>query len=74
MQPMSITTKQALGQALLRALDRVGGTVRMAETVGVTPQAVSQWAHIPIHHVPRISGVTGLPRHKLRPDLYEAHG
>ena len=69
-----INERQALGQALLYALDKIGGTVRMAEAAGVSPQAVSQWRHIPIHHVVTISKRTGLPRHRLRPDLYEARG
>lgn len=42
----------------------------MAEKLGVTPQAISQWAQTPVQHVLSIERLTGVPRHELRPDIY----
>ncbi len=36
-----------------------------------TPQAISQWSRVPAERVPEISKVTGVPRHVIRPDLYQ---
>ncbi|WP_299482008.1 YdaS family helix-turn-helix protein [uncultured Roseibium sp.] len=36
-----------------------------------TPQAISQWNRVPAERVPEISNVTGVPRHVIRPDLYQ---
>jgi len=60
--------------ALTRALEIVGGGSRMAEAVGVTAQAVSQWRRVPAARVLAVSRATGgqVRPHELRPDLYEA--
>jgi hypothetical protein len=36
----------------------------------VTPQAISQWKQVPAGRVLTVEKVTGVPRHRLRPDLY----
>ena len=47
----------------------------VADAVGRSEAAVSQWVHgerdIPADLVPLVEKVTGIPRHKLRPDLWE---
>ena len=49
----------------------------VAEAVGRSEAAVSQWVHgerdIPADLVPQIEAVTGIPRHRLRPDLWGAN-
>jgi hypothetical protein len=53
------------------AVEAVGGTTKaLAELVGVSPQAVSAWDVIPANRVRRIEKITGVPREKLRPDLF----
>jgi sulfate adenylyltransferase subunit 2 len=46
----------------------------VADAVGRSEAAVSQWVHgerdIPADLVPLVEKVTGIPRHKLRPDLW----
>lgn len=46
----------------------------VAEAVGRSEAAVSQWVSgerdIPAELVPRIEALTGIPRHRLRPDLW----
>jgi len=45
---------------------------KIADHLGVTRGAVAQWTRIPADHVPAVSAVTGIPRHELRPDLWDA--
>jgi len=49
----------------------------VADAVGRSEAAVSQWVHgerdIPADLVPLVEKVTGIPRHKLRPDLWEGN-
>lgn len=40
--------------------------------LGITRQAVSGWHAIPAEWVKKISDLTGIPPHELRPDLYDA--
>lgn len=36
----------------------------------VTPQAISQWDHVPLARVFDVERATGVPRHLLRPDFF----
>lgn len=54
------------------AIKRAGSVKALAEAAGVRPQAISQWKAIPAERVARISDALGMPRHQLRPDLYDA--
>ena len=44
----------------------------VAKGLGITRQAVSGWHAIPAEWVKKISDLTGIPPHELRPDLYDA--
>lgn len=61
---------------LQRAAEAVGSQQRLAEVLGITPQAVSQWDRVPAERVIAIERATGgkVTRHELRPDLYPAEG
>ncbi|MGU3496121.1 transcriptional regulator [Xanthobacteraceae bacterium A53D] len=58
--------------ALQRAITSVGSSALLAELVGITPQALSQWRRVPALRVLAVEAATrGLVmRHELRPDLY----
>jgi DNA-binding transcriptional regulator YdaS (Cro superfamily) len=43
----------------------------LADLLMITPSAISQWRQIPIGHVTPIFEITGIPRWKLRPDIFE---
>lgn len=57
------------------AIDRAGGVVALANMLGVDHTAVVKWRKrnkIPAARVPDVARITGIPRHELRPDLWEA--
>jgi DNA-binding transcriptional regulator YdaS (Cro superfamily) len=45
---------------------------KIAAEIGVTRGAVAQWKHVPPVHVPAVERVTGIPRHELVPELWDA--
>jgi DNA-binding transcriptional regulator YdaS (Cro superfamily) len=58
--------------ALEAAIQSVGGVTALAHLLRVRHSAVSRWKRAPLKRVPELSRVTGIPRHVLRPDFYEA--
>ncbi len=57
---------------LQTALDAIGGPTALSRALGVVPSAITQWTRVPAERVPAVSAATGVPRWRLRPDLYEA--
>lgn len=57
-------------EALCRAIAKAGGLAGLANPLGISIQAVSQWDEVPPLRVLAVEGVTGVSRHELRPDLY----
>jgi TorA maturation chaperone TorD len=57
---------------LQRAIDAVGGVSALANALGIAQPSVSGWSRIPADRVAAVESVTGVPRHTLRPDLFEA--
>ena len=55
---------------LIDALRQAGGAAVIARELGITTQAISQWARPPAHHVLTIERLSGVSRHLLRPDVY----
>ena len=60
--------------ALDRAIQTTGGAEAFAEAVGVSRRTVFNWkaVRIPADRVPDVERITGIPRHELRPDLWDA--
>jgi len=56
--------------ALTKAKQIVGNSVKLAELLGITSQAVGQWRRVPVARVLEIERLTEIPRHELRPDIY----
>lgn len=52
------------------AKQAAGNGAKLAKALGLRRQAVYQWDKIPSGHVLRVEELTGVPRSKLRPDLY----
>lgn len=50
----------------------VGGQKGLADALGVSPQAIHKWkgTRIPAERVLDFERVTGVSRHRVRPDIY----
>lgn len=59
-----------MNEALQKAIDKAGTAKDLAEKLGISAQAISQWEKVPPLRVIEIERLTGVPRHELRPDLY----
>ena len=57
-------------KALQEAIDKAGGAARVAAVIGISRPAVSQWKRCPAERVIELSRLSGVPRSRLRPDLY----
>lgn len=52
-----------------RAINAAGGVSALADALGISPAAVSEWPRIPVERVVDIERITGIHRAELRPDL-----
>lgn len=60
--------------ALAEARRAVKGNAGLSRALGgeITSQAISQWKRVPASRARAVERVTGIPCHRLRPDLYQA--
>jgi DNA-binding transcriptional regulator YdaS (Cro superfamily) len=56
----------------IKTLFAAHGVVKLhlAKALGITHGAVNQWRRVPAERVIDVERATGIPREKLRPDLY----
>ena len=62
-------------EALKQAIQVAGGQTKLARLIGSTQGHVSQWLRrgkVPAEKVLQIEHATGVARHLLRPDVFEA--
>jgi DNA-binding transcriptional regulator YdaS (Cro superfamily) len=52
------------------AFQAAGGIRPLARKLGISMAAVWKWTRIPADRIVEVERVTGIPREKLRPDLY----
>jgi len=52
------------------AIDAAGSGHKLAKLLKISPQSVFQWRLIPAERIIEVERVTGVPRERLRPDLY----
>ena len=43
----------------------------VARSLGISRSAVSRWQQVPAERVAAVERATGIPRERLRPDLYQ---
>jgi DNA-binding transcriptional regulator YdaS (Cro superfamily) len=55
---------------LVEAINISGSITALAKKLGISPQAITLWKRIPSNRLLQIEEVTGIPRERLRPDLY----
>lgn len=53
-----------------RAIDAAGGVSALARAIGVAQPSISNWTRVPSDRVVAVEKATGIPRQRLRPDLY----
>ncbi len=53
-----------------RVLEAAGGVGPLASDLGVTRHAIYQWRKVPASRVGQVMELTGMPAHKIRPDLF----
>lgn len=62
--------------ALREAVKAAGSTYKLAALLSrhepITQSAVAQWRRVPRKWVLRVEAATGVPRHRLAPDMYPA--
>jgi len=71
-----MTRKQAdigheMEDGLKLAIAAAGNAFALSKLLGISAAALSEWRRIPSHRILQVEMVTGVPREKLRPDLYE---
>lgn len=59
-----------MDEGLKLAIEAAGGLRALARLLGITYQAIQQWERVPAERVVEIERLTGVPRERLRPDLY----
>lgn len=52
------------------AVAKAGGMHALARALGIKFQSIQKWKKIPAERIVAVEAVTGIPREKLRPDLY----
>lgn len=58
--------------ALDRLLQIRGAGKRIADGLGISTAAVSQWRRVPKDRVEQVAQILDVPAREIRPDLYEA--
>lgn len=51
----------------------VTNVAELAHRMGLKRQTLYQWERVPERHILTIERLTGIPRHLIRPDLYETY-
>jgi hypothetical protein len=54
------------------AIEAAGTRYRLAMLLGIRPASVLKWWRVPSDRIVQVERVTGIPREKLRPDLYRS--
>lgn len=60
-----------MDKIIKEAVDKAGGVTALTRELGIKHTAPYSWTRIPADRVVDIERITGIPRQKLRPDLYE---
>lgn len=67
-RPNRVDVRKVMKQAVAQA----GGPPELSRRLGITRHAIYQWDRVPVEHVLVLSGLTGIPASRLRPDIYRA--
>lgn len=62
--------QQMADKTLKDVLDAAEGGTNLAQKLGISRAAISQWTRVPVNRVLEVEKITGISRHTLRPDIY----
>ncbi|TAN61467.1 MAG: hypothetical protein EPN20_12430 [Magnetospirillum sp.] len=65
-----MSNSENIAREALREAKKAVGTVKLAQGLGIRSQAVSGWYMVPPRRVLDVERLSGVPRWRLRPDLY----
>ena len=65
-----MTQKREIDEELRLATEAAGSKNALAFMLGMSAQAFSEWRRVSAHRILQVEAVTGIPREKLRSDLY----
>lgn len=68
---VGMSDSPGMDHPLATIFERGGGVAALARKLGRSHSTLLGWERVPPAHVPEVSRITGVPRHELRPDLYE---
>lgn len=66
-----MTNPHQCGLGLDTAIRAAGSRRKLANLLGISAQAISQWRQIPVGRCLALERATGIPRQQLRPDVFE---
>jgi post-segregation antitoxin (ccd killing protein) len=64
---------ESLANGVAEAVAAAGGVARLAKLLGLSHPSLIRWqrnGRIPIDRVASVEAATGIPRHRLRPDIF----
>jgi len=56
---------------ILEVYAAFGGAASLARFLGISRAAVCHWSRVPFKHLKTIEDAKGIPRERMRPDIYE---
>ena len=63
--------KRQMSRGLRKAVKAAESKASLARSLGLERATVSSWYRVPQRWTAKVEQATGVPRHELRPDLYE---
>ena len=55
---------------IFKVFTAAGGASALARELGVSRAALYKWERVPMKYLRTLAKLTGIPRQKLRPDIY----
>ena len=52
-------------------IEAAGGHSALATAIGKHRTSLYSWTRVPVQHVKTVEHLSGLPRHVIRPDVYD---
>jgi DNA-binding transcriptional regulator YdaS (Cro superfamily) len=57
-------------EILTRVIEKAGGPTALARALDIKSPSIHGWTRVPAERVLRVSEITGIPPHEIRPDVF----